>query len=326
MENQFSLTGLALLTPEIKELINLSESADFRTVKKMRTDEMRAQVAQYQKKIIQWEAAGLMLPGAWEAVAPKLETILAAYESEPNADNETALQDAQASDCKTVQDAYHAWLYTARPTPAQALVGAAKMRAEMRAAGIIEAGPGPAPVGAPVAASSPGRPAPAATPTPAAAAVPPAPVASASAAQPAPAPTLDQIPAAGQYPRLADALTLQLTFVELQNWLAEVGLIWPATGTTTNPKPYTAKQAVKPYEWAAVREALYNAGALTQLTGREAAAQFSEAFKAKVSPGTMDNRANEKANKKGEFYKSYVRYSTLLQTFLDTLKADKKRS
>jgi hypothetical protein len=299
MENQFSLTGLALLTPEIKELISLGENSDFRNLEKMSIDEMRAQFAQYEKKLIQWEATGVLLPGAREAAAATFETLLAGYESGLKTDNQTALQDAQESDCKTVQDAYNTWLYTARPTPAQALVGAAKMRAEMRAAGIIEASPESAPVGAPVIASSSGRPALAAPPAPTPAVAVGPPLALVPAATPA--------PAAEQLPRLANALTSRFTLPRLKKWLAEVGLIDPETGT--------AKPNTKPFEWAAAREALHKAGLLRELSSEHAADVFSEAFATTVSAGTMKNRESN-SDKKGKFYRMLTHYKGLLAEFL----------
>ena len=178
MENQFTLQGLALLTPDLKELISVKESPIFQEIKNRMFAKMRAEFAQREKIMIQWEANGFLLPGAREAMAAKFEEMLSRYINEPD-ENHLLLQDAQKSDRKTAQDAYDAWLFTARPTPAQALLGAAKMRAELRAAGIIEDGPGASPVGGSVVSSSPTRPAPAVAPT-----VAPKPLAGAAALPP----------------------------------------------------------------------------------------------------------------------------------------------
>ncbi|MGY3090872.1 cell pole-organizing protein PopZ [Hymenobacter sp. UYAg731] len=181
-----------------------------------------------------------------------------------------------------------------------------------------ESGPSPVPmvlpthtlahVGTPVAASSPDRLALAATPTQTLPAAPPAPVVSASSAQPAPVPSATPNPAAEQLPRLAKLLTSRFTLPQLKKWLAEVGLIDPETGT--------AKPNAKPYEWAAAREALYKAGLLGQLSSEQAADVFSEAFSTTVSAGTMKNRDNAKADKKGKFYQTFTHYKALLGDFL----------
>ena len=294
MKTPFTLAGLLLQTPTIKKYAELSSLLIPHQI-----ENRRAELAAW---LAELEATGQLLPGGAAAGLAAFEKTAEQDAVGEVAEQAQALTAAQKYDAELIQKAHFEHLLTNRPGLTETFFGITALQAEMNAAGIIEASPGTASIGSAIVASSP---APAATPVPTPPAAPPAPVASANPTQGAPAPTL--APAAGRSPRLTDALTSRFTLPRLTEWLAEVGLV--------NLETSTAKPGAKPREWAAAREALYNAGLLGELSSEQAATVFVEAFGARVSAGTMKSRADE-ANKNGKFYYAFLRYKGLLAEFL----------
>lgn len=192
MENQFTLEGLPLKTPTVKAHAELSALLLPNQIIRMQ-DEVTA-------KLAEMEAAGLLLEGGAAAgLAAFKKTTEQAAEREKQ-ELALTLAVSQKQDAELIEKAHFEHLLTTRPGLAESLFGIAALQTEMRATGIIGADPGPAPVGTPVAASSPARPAPAATPVPTA---PPAPTSNAPVGPPlapalaaTPAPTLPTAPPA----------------------------------------------------------------------------------------------------------------------------------
>lgn len=111
--------------------------------------------------------------------------------------------------------------------------------------------------------------------------------------EPTDALALDTSAPSSPQPELPIDRFLSIARTTLDQLLLDAAMIEP----TLSPGRYTAKEKVKPWQWANVRAALQERLFLTELSDEDAARLFTETYGAKVGRGTMQQRPQTSATR-----------------------------